>query len=88
MNCTVVIRSGMPRALLEERLAALASGGPFHIAGLACSGPEQWTFRLLPLRPGMAIGFVKVAELLVLVAREFDVDSVYRLAGSGFAVAS
>lgn len=88
MRCSVTIHTVLPRAAVELRLARLTSGGPFQPQDLAHLGGGLWTFTLQPRRPGLAVGFAKVAELLVVVAREFDIDRVERLAAGALAAAS
>lgn len=88
MRCSITIQSSLPRTVVELRLTRLTSGSPFQSQNLTHVGGGQWTFTLQPVRPGLAIGFAKVAEMLVLVAREFDVDRVERLPNGTLAVAS
>lgn len=88
MRYTIRIRSAMTRDMIEERLPRLTAGGPFQARDLAQLGAGAWVFALQPVRPGLAVGFVKVAELLVLLGREFDVDAVERSAISALAAAS
>jgi hypothetical protein len=88
MRYTITIRSAMTRDMVEERLPRLTAGGPFQVRDLAHLGGGAWAFTLQPVRPGLAVGFGKVAELLVLLAREFDVDAVERSAVNALAAAS
>lgn len=76
MRYSITIRSGLPRHAIEDRLPSLMAGGPFQARNLAPLGGGTWSFTLQPSRPGMAVGFGKVAEVLVLVAREFEVEAV------------
>lgn len=61
---------------------------PFRMRDLAPAGHGLWTFRLEPTRRDMLVGFGKVAELLVLLAREFEVHAVGRAPASALAAAS
>ncbi len=88
MRYTITIRSVLPRDMLQDRLPDLTAGGPFQIGDLAHQGGGAWSFTLRPSRPGMAVGFGKVAELLVLLGREFEVEAVERSALGALAAAS
>lgn len=83
----VTVRTASPARVVAERLRAVTDGGPFHAAALAPRGEGLWTFTLGPTRPTLAIGFGKVAELLVLLGREFDVIAIDRLADGPIAAA-
>jgi hypothetical protein len=80
MHAKVTIMTVLPRAAVEERLANLTSGGPFRPRDLTPLEGGSWAFTLQPLRPGLSVGFAKVAELLVLLAREFHIETVERIA--------
>lgn len=84
MHAKVTITTGLPRAAVEERLANLTSGGPFRPRDLTLLEGGAWAFTLQPLRPGLSIGFAKVAELLVLLAREFHIERVERIANGAW----
>lgn len=88
MNYSITFRTPLHRDILEERLQQLTADGPFRVPTVSHHGGGVWTASLQPTRPGMAIGFAKVAELLVLLTREFDVSGVQRLAASPIAAAS
>lgn len=88
MRYTITIKTGLARDGIEERLPRLTEGGPFHVRDLVHLGGGVWAFTLQSVRPGMAVGFGKVAELLVLLAREFDVEAVQRSAINALAAAS
>jgi hypothetical protein len=75
----ITIMTTLSRAVLDDRLLRLSADGPFHVGDLTPVDAGLWAFAVQPVRPGMAVGFSKVAELLVLLAREFDVQSVDRL---------
>ena len=85
---TVSVGTAAGHQLVEKRLREFASGGPFRISELAPVGVGAWVFRLQPARPEMVIGFGKVAEFLVLLAREFDVHAVGRAPSRSVAAAS
>lgn len=76
MHSTITIRTAAGRHVLHERLQALTAGGPFQVCGLEPVGVGTWTFHLATTRSDMVVGFGKVAEFLVLLAREFDVQAV------------
>lgn len=78
MNSRVTIQSGSPRPAIEARLLALASPGPFRVRDLTPLGGDAWAFTLEPARPAIAVGFAKVAEFVLLLAREFEVTNVVR----------
>jgi len=80
MHAKVTISTGLPRAALEPRLAKLTAGGPFRVRNLDHLGGGAWTFAIQPQRPDLSIGFAKVAEWLVLLAREFPIDAVEHIA--------
>jgi hypothetical protein len=82
MHYTVSIRTAAGRQELDDRLWKLTADGPFRVAGLDPVGAGTWAFHLAPTRADMAVGFGKVAELLVLLAREFEVQSVMGRAAS------
>jgi hypothetical protein len=88
MTYSVTIRCASSTEMPGERLGNLTAAGPFRMRDLAPAGRGLWTFRLEPVRRDMLLGFGKVAELLVLLAREFEVLTVVRSAGSGLAAAS
>ena len=80
MHAKIRIQTGLPRTALEERLGRVAAGGPFRWENLSHQGQDRWSFTLQPLRPGLSLGFAKFAETLVLLAREFHIDTVERIA--------
>jgi hypothetical protein len=84
----ITLESALPRQVVEQRLEALAAGGPFAVRGLTPSGAGRWAITLRTARPGLAVRSVKVAELLVLVAREFELHAVQRLPSASVAAAS
>ncbi|MFN9367212.1 MAG: hypothetical protein ACK6CT_00375 [Planctomycetia bacterium] len=88
MNYSITFRTPLARGMLEERLRRLTADGPFHVPTLSHHGGGAWTAVLRPARPDMVIGFAKVAELLVLLTREFDVSAVQPLAAPPLAAAS
>jgi hypothetical protein len=88
MKYAITFRSTQPRGAVERRLRSLAESGPFRVHELEPRGGGAWTCALHPIRPEMAIGFGKVAELLVLLAREFDVEGVERISIGAFMAAS
>jgi hypothetical protein len=88
MRYTITIHSVLPRETIEERLPSLMAGGPFQVREFVHLGGRVWSFTLQPCRPGMAVGFGKLAELLVLLAREFEVEAVERSARGALAAAS
>lgn len=77
MSCRVDLTFTSTRAshavaqMLEETLIA----GPLTLTELTQSGPHQWNASLEPMRPGITVGFAKVAEILVLIAREVTVET-------------
>jgi len=79
MQATILISSASPQAAVEERLAALTAAGPFRVRSFAPLENGAWEVVLRPARPGVAIGFAKLAELLVILAREFHIEAVERL---------
>ncbi len=88
MRYTITIRSVLPREAIEFRLPGLTAGGPFQVRDLVHLGGGVWSFTLHPVRSGLAVGFGKVAELLVLLAREFEVEAVERSSHNALAAAS
>lgn len=88
MRYSVTIRSFLPRDTIEGRLPSLTAGGPFQVLDIVHLGGGVWSFTLQPSRPGLTVGFGKVAELLVLFAREFDVEAVGRSPIGALAAAS
>ena len=88
MRYTITIRSVLPRETIEGRLPGLTAGGAFQVRDLVHLGAGVWAFTLQPVRPGLAVGFGKVAELLVPLAREFEVEAVERSAVGTLAAAS
>lgn len=84
----ITLESALPRQVVEQRLEALVAAGPFAVRGLVPSGAGRWLLTLRTVRPGLAVGSVKVAELLVLVTREFELHAVQRLPAAGVAAAS
>jgi hypothetical protein len=88
MHATITISSASPRASVEQRLAALTAAGPFRVRSLAPLDTGAWEVAFRPARPGMAIGFAKLAELLVLIAREFHIESMERISSGAAPAAS
>jgi hypothetical protein len=88
MHSAVTIRSGRNPSAPPLQLPRLAATGPFVVQDIAHRGWGVWTFTLRPAAPEMAIGFGKVAEFLVLLAREFDVAAVEQVAAGTWAAAS
>ncbi|MBM3954979.1 MAG: hypothetical protein FJ309_10260 [Planctomycetes bacterium] len=88
MTARITLRTAASRPAIESRVATLAGNGPFSVRDISPREAETWTLTLGPSRPGMAIGFGKVAELLVLLGREFDVAAVDCTADEALAVAS
>jgi hypothetical protein len=88
MNYAISVRTALGRQGVEERLRVLVAGGPFRVRDVAPVGVGVWGFHLQPVRPEMAVGFGKVAEFLVLLAREFDVQAVERSPARAIAAAS
>jgi hypothetical protein len=88
MTYRLTIASRFSRAIVEDRLLRAITEGPFLVRDLAPAAPGVWTFSLEPRRPEMAIGFAKVAELLVLLGREFEIQSLARFPERAIAAAS
>ncbi len=88
MRYAITIRSLASRDELEVRLSRLVMGGAFHVRDLVHLSAGTWSFTIQPIRPELAVGFGKVAELLVLLARECDVHALERLAVGTLAAAS
>ena len=76
MTVRLTLRTPLPLPAIEGRLRDLAAAGPFRIRGLSHAGGDAWSVVLEPARPQIAVGFGKVAELVVLLARSFDVGAV------------
>ena len=88
MHATITISAASPRATVERRLAALTAAGPFRVRSFAPLENGAWEVVLRPARPGVAIGFAKLAELLVLLAREFHIEAVERISSGAAPAAS
>lgn len=88
MRYRITITSALPSGSTEQRLPDLVASGPFRVWDLRHIGGGAWTFTLQPVRPGLAVGFGNVAELLVRLAREFEVIAVDRAAVEALAAAS
>ena len=88
MTYSVTIRCVSSTEPPADRLRNLTAASPFRMRDLAPAGHGLWTFRLEPSRRDMLVGFGKVAELLVLLAREFEVHAVGRAPASALAAAS
>ena len=78
MTYRLLIQTSFSRPVLEDRLLRITSAGPFLVRDLKPVEPGIWTFMVQPERPDMAIGFGKIAELLVLLARDFEVQALDR----------
>lgn len=87
MNVRITIETRASRQQIEDRLFQLTADGPFAVRDLLHLGGGVWTVMLEPVRPGLAVGFSKVAELQLLLVREFDVYAVERLPSKATAVA-
>ena len=88
MRYAVTIRAGLDPAAPPLQLPRLAATGPFLVQDIVHRGWGVWTFTLRPVAADMAIGFGKVAEFLILLAREFDVAAVEQMATGTWAAAS
>lgn len=88
MSYAITFRTPLPHGMLEQRLQRLTADGPFRVPRLSHHGDGVWTAAVEPARPGLAIGFAKVAELLVLLTREFDVSGVQPFEATPLAEAS
>lgn len=88
MTYSVTIRCVASHETPGDRLRNLTVAGPFRVRDLIPSGNGLWTFRLEPMRRDRPVGFGKVAELLVLLAREFEVHAVGTPPASSLAAAS
>ena len=64
--------SDLPRESLERRLEALSRGGPFAVGRLVPCGAGRWTLWCGLAKQGTAVGFGKVAELQILLARQVE----------------
>mgnify|MGYP006268255657 CR=1 FL=1 len=78
MEYRISIKSSFSRGSIESSLLQVTAGGPFLVRDLMPVEPGLWTFSVVPERPAMAIGFAKLAEFLVLLAREFEVHALDR----------
>lgn len=87
MHVRITIETRAPRQQIEQRLLQLTENGPFSVRDLLHLGAGVWAFTLEPVRPGLALGFGKVAELQLLLVREFDVYAVERLPTTATAAA-
>ncbi len=88
MRYRITITSALPPGSTEHRVPSLAAGGPFRVRDIMHLGGGTWGFTIYSARPGLAVGFANVAELLVLLAREFDVIAVERVSVEALASAS
>lgn len=79
MTVRFTVRSPLGQAAIDRRLRELAGTGPFRVGVLSPLGGDRWSFCLEPARPGIAIGFGKVAEFVVLLSRAIDVTDVGRV---------
>ena len=87
MHVRITIETRASRQQIEDRLLELTANGPFAVRDLLHLGGGVWSVTLEPVRPGLAVGFGKVAELQLLLVREFDVYAVERLPSTAPAVA-
>jgi hypothetical protein len=87
MHVRITIETRASRQQIEDRLVERTADGPFAVRDLLHLGAGVWSVTLEPVRPGLAVGFAKVAELQLLLVREFDVYAVERLPSTAPAVA-
>jgi hypothetical protein len=84
----IVIEAGQEPDVLERRLREVAASEAFALRALVPSGAGMWTVTCSPGRPEMVVGFSKVAELVGLLAREFEVHAIRRLPAATVVAAS
>lgn len=87
MRYILTIRAASPRHEIESRLRELTRPGPFRVGAVSPLGGDSLAFVLEPATPSIAIGFAKVAELLLLLARGFEVTDVGRVPDESMAAA-
>lgn len=75
----IVLETSLAQDTLRQRLAELMATGPFSLRVLQAVGPGRWSATCIPRDPALVVRFGKVAELVCLMAREFEVHSVRRL---------
>lgn len=85
MQYRFAMRAAATRSEIEGRLLDLMPDGPFRVRDVSPLGGECWSFVIEPARPSIAVGFGKVAEFLVLLAREFEVLDVGRVTNESMA---
>lgn len=69
-------------------LERVTDNGPFRVEALGHVGPDWWVTSVRRADPAVIVGFAKVAELLALLAREFEIHAVQRAGRESGAVAS
>jgi hypothetical protein len=75
----IVLDSPLSQERLRSRLGHLIVNGPFRIHVLVSVGHGRWSIGFVPRDAALVVRFGKVAELVCLLAREFEVHSVRRL---------
>lgn len=88
MRYEITFRTGSTREVLGALVDDVSATGPFSIAAPEQRGTDTWLLRIEPRRHGLAVGFAKVAELLLLLARIGEVTAFIRTDVDEFAAAS
>ena len=88
MAYEITYRTGLARDALVALLENIGAGGPFAVAAPETCGVETWLLRIEPRHPDLAVGFAKVAEFQMLLARSGEVLAFTRTDIGSLAVAS
>ena len=75
----IVLETSLAQETLRQRLTERTATGPFSLRGLQAVGPGRWSATWIPRDPALVVRFGKVAELVCLLSREFELHSVRRL---------
>ena len=88
MHYEMTLRTGLDRDQLEARIRELSESGPFAVSRPEPTSGGHWRVALRPRRTDIAIGFAKVAEFQLLLARTAEVLVMRRTDSDELAVAS
>ena len=88
MRYEITFRTGLAREALGLLVDEVSAAGPFAVGTPEPKGLDTWLLRIEPHHGGLAVGFAKVAELQLLLARAGEVLLLARTDADDLAVAS
>lgn len=84
----ITFQSGQARESVHQTVSRFLDAGPFEVTSLEHRSAHTWVLSLRQASPSVSVNFTKVAELQILLAREFDLLAAVRTDVAPFAAAS